>query len=74
MTQPGNSPELDALALRLNRPAGNLQAFAALSIEQRAELIRAVDQSLSARQQALERALRRLLPWPLSVVLRWLRR
>lgn len=74
MTQPGNTAELDALALRLNRPAGSLQAFAALDVEQRAALIRAVDQSLSARQDALDRALRRLLVWPLSLLLRWLRR
>lgn len=74
MPQLGNSSELDALALRLGRPVSSLQAFAVLHTEQRAALIHSVDQALQARQDALNQALRRVLPWPLSILLRWMRR
>ena len=75
MSELGNSSELDALAARLGRPASSLQALAMLDRAQQAELIASVDRVLSTRQSELDRALRRLLPWPLRTpLLRWLRR
>ena len=75
MPEPGDSIELDSLALRLGKPAGSLQAFAALDPAQRSELIASVDRTLSARQEQLDHALQRMVPWPLRApLLRWMRR
>ena len=66
---------LEPLSQRLQRPASSLRALAGLSTEEIATLCRALDQALAARRDALQRALMRLLPWPLHrVLLPWLRR
>jgi hypothetical protein len=66
---------LHALSQRLNRPPASLRAFAGLDNEEIATLCRSLDVALSARREALQRDLKRLLPWPLHrVVLPWLRR
>ena len=67
--------DLDVLAQRLNRPASSLRAYVALNADEQAVLLARLDVALAARRTALDRALCRLIPWPLrGTVMRWLRR
>ena len=74
-TTESRAEHLHALSQRLNRPPASLRAFAGLAPDELATLCARLDAALLAREDALQHALKRLLPWPLHrFVLPWLRR
>lgn len=67
-----STPEQHAKELlqrRLQRPVGHLRPLATLAEQQQVALSAAIAQATEQRRAALNRDIRRVLPWPLRALL-----